>query len=217
MCARKSRVQKQSQRNSSQCIRLKIGNRKKLTITRAGECSDIAAEMAAALAHSAVAFKSNNELSSLYWTKAKQAFNQTSADSPDDVTSSSDTLTDLQNYYRSTSPRGHVFYGAASMWVACQALDACDDDEAEYYKDLANGIAGVLDFTGGRWYWEQAGWDNAWWDAAMLMAQQGEEGPIVDGNIAFPHFLEVFAYRWVGGEVDEFSPIRCASLSSSVC
>lgn len=183
----------------------------------AGECSDVAGEMAAALSHSAVAFQNNADLSKLYWTKAKQAFAQTSIEDPSAITSSANVLEVLKNYYNSSSPRSHVFFAAASMWVACKALithDLCDEVEAEIYKDLANDIAGVVDFSGPRWYWEQAGWDNAWWDGALIMAQQGETGPIIDGNLAYTHFLEVFTYRWVGGEVDEFSPIRCARFNS---
>ena len=100
------------------------------------------------------------------------------------------------------------------MWVACLSLenDICDVDEAATFKDLANELAGIVDEQGPRWYWEQAGWDNAWWDAVMLMAQQGEEGPVIDGNLAYPHFLSVFVNRWVNGEVDEFSPVRCAPV-----
>ena len=162
--------------------------------------------MAAALAHAAVAFKHNPELSERYWSKAKQAFSQTGA-FEGNVTSSREAYPVLQNYYNSQSPWSHVFFGTASMWVACKAL--CDDEaEASLYRELANELADVVDDQGPRWYWEQPGWDNAWWDAAMIMAQEGETGPTIDGNTAYPHFLNVFVNRWVNGEVDAFSPIR---------
>ena len=51
-----------------------------------------------------------------------------------------------------------------------------------------------------------SGWDNAWWDGAIIMAQMGYQGPIVDYNPAFYHFLSVFARRWAYGE----GPIECA-------
>jgi hypothetical protein len=188
-------------------------------MTHTGQCSDLAGEMAAALAHSALAFKGRADLSALYWGKANQAFKQTGAlnlDITGKITaamfsSSRDTLTVLQKYYNSQSPVSHVFFGAASMWVACKTLPAfCTESEASKFKDIALALSSVTDRQGPRWYWEAPGWDNAWWEAAMLMAQQGEKGPMIDGQIAFPGFLNVFMNRWVNGEVDEYSPIRCA-------
>ena len=43
----------------------------------AGACSDVAGEVAAALAHAAVAFKDKPDLSEKYWLKAQEAFSQT--------------------------------------------------------------------------------------------------------------------------------------------
>ena len=59
-----------------------------------------------------------------------------------------------------------------------------------------------------KWYWEVPGWDNAWWDAAALMAHQGEAGPLVWGQPAFTTFLGSLADKWVNGK----APVQCAAL-----
>jgi hypothetical protein len=193
--------------------------------TCAGKCADLAGEVAAALAHSALAFKERQVLSAKYWDKAKQAFKQmgdvkTLIDNgqTSQIGISSNQYSLLQSYYKSSSPWSHVYFAAASMWVACKSLSFCTATEAAGFKDLAIKVSSVVDVSGPRWYWEQPGWDNAWWDATVLMAQQGEQGPMIDGNVAYKHFLSVFVNRWVkvpSDATDSFSPIRC--VFRSVC
>jgi hypothetical protein len=187
--------------------------------TCAGKCADLAGEVAAALAHAALAFKEWQDLSMKYWDKANQAFKQvgdvkTLIDNgqTSQIGISSNQFPLLQNYYKSSSPWSHVYFAAASMWVACKSLSFCTATEAAGFKDLAISVSSVVDNSGPRWYWELAGWDNAWWDATVLMAQQGESGPMIDGNVAYTHFLSVFVNRWVNvpsETTDSFSPLRC--------
>jgi hypothetical protein len=175
----------------------------------AGKCSDVSGEIAATLAHAAIAFKSNKELSDGYWSKAKMAYAQTGA-ATQEFGSSHDVFDLLKVYYPSTGVRSHVFFAAASMYAACLALE-CPD--AETYKEHALALGAMKEGDGGqKWFWEVPGWDNAWWDGALIMAQQGEEGPEIFGKPAFKHYLAELARKWTFGK----APIKCASQQSSI-
>lgn len=124
-----------------------------------GECSDVTGEMAAALAHAAVAFKDDQALSDAYWAKAQLAYLQTGAVSGTFGTSH-DVFDLLKTYYYSSGTVSHVFFAAASMYTACKALGC--PDEASYLAD-ANTLAIMPEADGGeKWYWPVPGWDNAW-------------------------------------------------------
>jgi hypothetical protein len=123
---------------------------------------------------------------------------------------SNDAYTLLRSYYPSSGVVSHVFFAAASMYTACKALKC--PDAARYLAD-ANRLGVTKEADGGqKWYWEVPGWDNAWWDGAILMAQGGQAGPLVDSKPAFTHFLEIFVDKWVNGK----APIKCASLQRRI-
>jgi Glycosyl hydrolase family 9 len=180
----------------------------------AGKCSDVAGETAAALAHAAVAFADTPELSSAYWDKAKMAYAQTGIKDKK-FGNSNDVYTDLAIYYASSGVVSHCLFGAASMYAACKAL-SCGDEST--YLDDVMALGNMKESDGGqKWFWEVSGWDNAWWDAAVLMLGQGETGPPVYGKPAFKTFAGIFADKWVNGK----APVECAHLrylpSAVVC
>jgi len=57
-----------------------------------------------------------------------------------------------------------------------------------------------------------SGWDNAWWDGAVLMLARGEEGnidPAIDPEAGmYSIFLRNFVTKWVQAQ----SPIMCVSV-----
>lgn len=135
------------------------------------------------------------------------AYKQTGADTMT-FGSSNDVFDLLSIYYPSSGVRSHVFFAAASMWVACKTLgtDVCTDADADLYKAQALELALTKEADGGqKWFWEVPGWDNAWWDGAMLMAQMGVEGPPLFGRPVFKEYLSVFAQKWTHG----LAPIKC--------
>jgi Glycosyl hydrolase family 9 len=172
----------------------------------AGTCSDVAGEISAALAHAAVAFADTSDLSSAYWDKANMAYAQSGADSKE-FGNSNVAYTELAIYYASTGLVAHVLFGAASMYTACLALN-CGDDKT--YLDHVMSLGNMKEPDGGtKWFYEVSGWDNPWWDAAVLMLGQGIEGPPVYDQPAFKTFLGVFADKWVNGK----APVECAPSS----
>lgn len=174
----------------------------------AGTCSDVAAEIAASLAHAAVAFRDRRTLSNEYWRKAKMAYAQSGAPSGPFGASHQEYST-LATYYTSTGVRSHVFFAAASMYTACRVMNC--PDEAMYMEHTERlGIMKEAD-GGQKWFWEVPGWDNAWWDGALLMAQAGVEGPEIFGKPAYSQFLRSFANKWTNGK----SPIRCVADGGS--
>ena len=163
-----------------------------------GACSDVAGATAAALAHGALAFKDRKRVSSKYWSKAKSAYAQTNVGGS--LTNSNDVFAPLKIYYTSSGVASHVFFAAASMYAACKGLDACGDDEAARYKADADAMGAAKEPDGNaKWFWPASSWDNAWFDAAVLMAAQGDDGPEVYGQPAYRAFLADFANRWVTG------------------
>lgn len=185
--------------------------------TCAGKCSDVSGEISASLAHAAIAFKAKQGVGKLakeYWRKAVMAYKQTGADSM--TFGNSNEVFDLLGiYYPSSGVRSHVFFAAASMWVACTKLGTgvCSADDAAMYKAHALELATMKEADGGqKWFWEVPGWDNAWWDGAMLMAQMGVEGPEIFGKPAFKEYLGVFARKWTYG----LAPIRYVDVSASI-
>ena len=184
----------------------------------AGKCSDVSGEISASLAHAAIAFKAKKgvgKLANEYWRKAVMAYKQTGADTKT-FGNSNDVFDKLGIYYPSSGVRSHVFFAAASMWEACTKLGTgvCSTEDAAMYKAHALELALLKEADGGqKWYWEVPGWDNAWWDGAILMAQMGEEGPPIAGKPAFKEFLGVFARKWTYG----LSPIKCVYVGTLVC
>ena len=168
-----------------------------------GTCSDIAAEIAGSLAHAAIAFRDRKALAREYWRKAKMAYAQSGAVSGK-FGASHEEYPVLATYYTSTGVRSHVFFAAASMYRACK-VRRCPD-EAKYLAHTQKlGIMKEAD-GGQKWFWEVPGWDNAWWDGALLMAQDGIEGPEIFGKPAYTQFLRSFVDKWTNGK----SPIRYA-------
>lgn len=174
----------------------------KLRGTLAGTCSDVAGEIAASLAHAAVAFRDQEDLASEYWRKAQMAYAQTGAVSGN-FGASHEEYPLLAVYYTSTGVRSHVFFAAASMYTACKVF-GCPDEQLYFAHTEKLGIMKEAD-GGQKWFWEVPGWDNAWWDGALLMAQDGIEGPEIFGKPAYTQFLRSFADKWTNGK----SPIRC--------
>jgi Glycosyl hydrolase family 9 len=171
-------------------------------------CSDVTGEMAAALAHAAVAFKDVPALRKAYWRKAQWAYLQTGA-ATGKFGNSNDAYELLRTYYPSSGVVSHVFFAAASMYTACKALKC--PDEATYLAD-ANRLGVTKEADGGqKWFWEIPGWDNAWWDGAILMTRAGQPGPAMFGKPAFTQFLESFADKWTNGK----APIQYASVQSA--
>jgi Glycosyl hydrolase family 9 len=176
--------------------------------THAGTCSDITGAMAAALAHAAVAFKNVPALSTAYWNKAQWAYNQTGA-ATGMLGNSNDAYTVLRSYYSSSGVVSHVFFAAASMYTACKAVDC---PEAARYLADANRLGVTKEADGKqKWFWEIPGWDNAWWDGAILMAQAGQAGMQLSGKPAFTQSLGSFVDRWTNGKTNGKTPIMCAS------
>jgi Glycosyl hydrolase family 9 len=176
--------------------------------TYAASCSDVTGEIAAALAHAAVAFKDIPALRTAYWQKAQWAYKQTGA-ATGMMCNSSDVYTLLRTYYTSTGVGSHAFFAAASMYIACKALKC--PDAARYLAD-ANRLGVTKEADGKqKWYWEVPGWDNAWWDGAFLMAQAGQAGPQLSGKPAFTQFLGSFVNKWTNGKTNGKTPIMCAS------
>ena len=170
--------------------------------------------MAATLAHAAIAFQDEPALSAEYWRKAQMAYAQTGIASKT-FGNSNDAYSLLGTYYPSSGVVSHVFFGAASMFAACQAL-SCPD--VEQYRADANAVGDMKEADGGqKWFWEVPGWDNAWWDGALVMAQRGEAGPEIFGKPAYKEFLSEFADKWTRGR----NPIKCgpraACLSLPLC
>lgn len=168
----------------------------------AGTCSDVAGEIAASLAHAAVAFRDRAALAREYWRKAQMAYAQTGAVNGKFGASHEEYPT-LATYYTSTGVRSHVFFAAASMYTACKAL-GCPDLDTYLAHTEKLGIMKEAD-GGQKWFWEVPSWDNAWWDGALLMAQAGVEGPQIFGKPAYTQFLSSFVDKWTNGK----SPIRC--------
>jgi hypothetical protein len=173
----------------------------------AGEASDVAGEVAAALAHAAIAFKLEDPaFSAKCWAQAKVAWALTGIEAKK-FGASSVAYPLLANYYKSSAVVAHVFFGAASMFTAALELK---DAAAEVYKAQAIEVGASKEADGGqKWYWEVPNWDNPWWDGALLMAARGIEGSTVDGSPVFKHFLGVLADKWVHGK----DPVKCAPLS----
>ena len=93
------------------------------------------------------------------------------------------------------------------MYTACKALKC--GDEAKYLAD-AMKLGNTKEPDGGqKWFWEVPGWDNAWWDGAVLMLLQGEAGPPIYDKPAFSTFLGIFVDKWVNGK----APVECATNS----
>ena len=127
--------------------------------TRAGKCSDVTGEMAAALAHAALAFADKPTLAGIYWKHAQWAYAQTGV-ATKTWGNSNDALADLRIYYPSSGVVSHVFFGAASMYAACVARQC--GRAAEFLSD-ARGLALTPEADGGKkWFWEVPSWDNAW-------------------------------------------------------
>lgn len=165
-----------------------------------GQCSDVAGEVAATLAHSAAAFRNRDILSKKYWERAKWAYRQTGV-SDMKFGNSNDVFSDLAIYYASSGVVSHVFFAAASMYDACSALSYCGGSEAEGYMRDALTLATTKEDGGGqKWFWEVPSWDNAWWDAAVIMASRGHEGPQIYGQPAFKGYLGTFADKWINGK-----------------
>ena len=63
---------------------------------------------------------------------------------------------------------------------------------------------------GEKWYWEAPGWDNPWWEGAIIMLQGGQKGPPgPQPNVGmFDYFCSEMVRKWVNG-VD---PVKCAPL-----
>ena len=160
------------------------------------QCSDVSGEIAATLAHAAVVFKDRPELSSRYWEKAQMAFAQTNAESGGDFGNSIDAYPDLAMYYTSSGVVSHVLFGAASMYSACKALGCSDEG---MYLDIVMSLGNREEKESAKWFWPVPGWDNAWFDAAVLMAAHGVEGPDVYGKPAFTNLLSEFVGAWVQG------------------
>lgn len=118
---------------------------------RADKCSDVTGEMAAALAHAAIAFADKPTLAGRYWQHAQLAYAQTGV-ATKTWGNSNDALADLKVYYPSSGLVSHVFFGAASMYAACVARRC--GREAEYLRD-ARELALAPEVDGGKkWFWE---------------------------------------------------------------
>lgn len=131
------------------------------TFTAAGKCSDVSGEIAASLAHAAIAFKQTKGVGTLateYWRKAVMAYKQTGADTMT-FGNSNDVFDLLRIYYPSSGVRSHVFFAAASMWMACTKLGTGVCTDAEVYKEHALELATMKEADGGqKWFWEVPGW-----------------------------------------------------------
>jgi hypothetical protein len=165
--------------------------------------------VAAALAHAALAFSDIPVLRDAYWAKAKLAYKLTGI-----ATKSFGTSTTayplLQQYYPTKTPVAHVFFAAASMLLASKTLESTS---ASSFQDDAMVLGAMAEPTGDKkWYWEVPGWDNPWWDGALIMAKLGIQGPLIDGKRAFLHFPAVFASKWTKG----LDPVKCAAMHSLV-
>ena len=183
--------------------------------------------MAAALAHAAVAFADSPRLSSAYWHKAQLAYELTGVEQGC-FGNSNDAYSVLRQYYPSSGVVSHVFYAAASMLLACrelrcegearyerQALALAATREADggqkWYWEVLRCAHRALSLhvrrrpvLGGstsrvRDGMQVPSWDNAWWEGAAIMAGLGFEGPQIDHNPAFKHFLASFAEKWTQG------------------
>lgn len=167
-------------------------------VLHAGQASDIAGEVAAALAHAALAFSDMPELSCMYWDKAQLAYKLTGIETRTFGTSS-ELYPILHNYYPSSAAITHVFFAAATLAMVARALGK-DAAEQQFLTEAVE-LGGKKELDGSqKWYWEVPSWDNAWWEGAIIMAQLGVEGPKIDGyNPAFKHFLSVFADKWTNG------------------
>ena len=171
-----------------------------ITFCSSGQCSDIAGEVAASLAHAATAFKDRGVQSRMYWRRAKMAYAQIGVGSMT-FGNSNEALPILASYYASSGVVSHVLFAAASMYAACSKLSFCRSSEADAYKQQAVKLGNTKEPGGGqKWFWPVPGWDNAWWSAAVLMASLGEEGPSIYGNSAFVHYPATLVDAWVNGD-----------------
>lgn len=162
-----------------------------------GACSDVAGEVAASLAHAAAAFQDRPKVRDRYWRKAVQAYAQTGVKSMQ-FGNSNDVFPLLKTYYKSTGVVSHALFGAASMFDACKKI-GCGDSKR--YLDDVMKLAAMTEADGGsKFYWEVAGWDNAWWDAAVIMAAHGIRGPLLHGEPVFTSSLQRFVSKWVDGK-----------------
>jgi hypothetical protein len=173
-------------------------------LAHAGKASDIAGEVAAALAHAALAFADVPALRGAYWAKAKLAYKLTGV-ATKKFQPSTNAYALLKNYYASSAPVAHVFFAAASMFLASKTLE---NASAETFQKDALALGAMKEPNGDqKWYYEVPGWDNPWWDGALLMARQGISGPLIDGKPAFTHYPAVFADKWTNG----LDPVKCAA------
>ena len=161
-----------------------------------GQCSDIAGEVAAALAHSASVFRNDDTLRDEYWAKAKAAYSQTGVDT-DTYTNSNDAYPLLSVFYKSSGVVSHVLFAAASMYSACLDLEC--GDEARYLADVEKLAAREEPDGQKKWFWPVPGWDHAWFDAAVIMLARGVHGPDVYGRPAFSAFVGDMVSAWVNG------------------
>jgi endoglucanase len=168
------------------------------------ECSDVAGEMAAALAHAAIVFKNDDARREMYWSKAKLAYKLTGV-GPDTFGSSNDAYDKLAVFYTSSGVVSHVLFGAASMYAACLAIEC--GDEAAYLADVMR-LGAMKESDGGqKWFWQVPSWDHAWWDSAALMLSHGVKGPDIYGEPAFSKLMGDFATTWVdASEPVQMSP-----------
>lgn len=174
-----------------------------LRVFAAGEASDIAGEIAAALAHAALVFKTENpDLAAVYYARAKATWALTGA-ATNTFTASSDTYPVLQGYYESTAPTSHVFFAAASLFAAATEFEP---ETAGPWRASALQLGAKAEPDGSRkWFWSVPSWNNAWWDAAVLMAALGEAGPQTGSEPLFTGSLATFVDSWVNG----LAPVQC--------
>ena len=86
----------------------------------------MAGEVAAALAHAAVAFADYPELSALYWEKAQLAYNQTGVRA-NEFRNSNDAFVELRIWYRSCAAslkpaHLHVAHPVALHYIALHCI-----------------------------------------------------------------------------------------------
>ena len=130
----------------------------------------MSAEIAATLAHAALAFQDKPTWSARYWEKAKRAYYHTGV-ARATFGNSNEAYPDLALYYSSSGMLSHVFFAAASMWQVCTKLSRCGAGEAEVYYKHAMKYGQAEEYfpeVVQKWFWESPGWDNAWCGAAAL-------------------------------------------------
>jgi len=124
------------------CVGRERQSARSLLNPRAGQCSDVTGEAAAALAHAALVFRTRNPaLSTVYWNAAVRIYAMTNAafaSSARDFGTSSSLYPTLTGFYNSTATASHVFFSAASMLTACRVM-RCPDEAL--YKAHANKCA----------------------------------------------------------------------------